>query len=139
MNSVLQETIEETEITTLVNEYFIIQCLRTILRESSGHSLPQLVIKLYEINAGIKNFIQNTIKTTVKKFLLQHPSIFNIDDENGTVTLTEELPIFSSEEVSKHCTKDDAWIAIDGQVYDITEFVQTHWGWTSAGTCSFIA
>ena len=117
-----------------VNEFLIIKYLRAILQEDRSHSLSQLVIKLYKCDDRIKDFIQNALQINVKKFLLKYPEFFSFDEESSTVTLTEELPIFSSEEISKHCTKDDAWIAVDGQVYDITEFVRTHWGWTSAGT-----
>jgi cytochrome b involved in lipid metabolism len=116
-----------------VNEDHVIQSLRKILQDLSPHSLPQLVVRLYKSDAKFKDYFQNTLKISVKTFLLQNPSIFEFDEENCTVTLAKELPKFSAEEVSKHCTKDDAWIALDGQVYDITEFVRTHWGWTSAG------
>ncbi len=119
---------------TVLNEYSIIHCLRTILQQDGSHSLSQLVINLYKCDSRIKVFIQNTLKTTVKIFLIDHPEIFTIDDESSTVSLADDLPIFSSKELSKHCSKDDAWIAVDGLVYDITEFVRTHWGWTSAGT-----
>eukprot|EP00419_Tripos_fusus_P013059 CAMPEP_0172669104 /NCGR_PEP_ID=MMETSP1074-20121228/9474_1 /TAXON_ID=2916 /ORGANISM="Ceratium fusus, Strain PA161109" /LENGTH=516 /DNA_ID=CAMNT_0013485841 /DNA_START=68 /DNA_END=1618 /DNA_ORIENTATION=+ len=32
------------------------------------------------------------------------------------------------EEVSKHCTADDAWIIVDGNVYDVTKFAKLHPG-----------
>ena len=35
---------------------------------------------------------------------------------------------FSAEEVAQHCTRDDAWLIIDGLVYDVTEFVEQHPG-----------
>ncbi len=31
-------------------------------------------------------------------------------------------PIFTLEEVAKHCVSDDAWVAIAKKVYDITSF-----------------
>lgn len=35
---------------------------------------------------------------------------------------------FSVEQVAKHCSRDDAWMIIDGLVYDVTEFVDDHPG-----------
>lgn len=35
---------------------------------------------------------------------------------------------FSSEEVALHSGADDAWIVVDGEVYDVTEFLQSHPG-----------
>lgn len=32
------------------------------------------------------------------------------------------------EEVQKHCTADDAWIVVDGDVYDVTKFARLHPG-----------
>lgn len=34
-------------------------------------------------------------------------------------------------DVARHNTKDDAWVAVDGRVFDITHHVATHPGWTS--------
>lgn len=36
--------------------------------------------------------------------------------------------MFTKEQVSKHCTKDDCWIIIDSNVYDVTKFMQQHPG-----------
>jgi len=33
------------------------------------------------------------------------------------------------EEVAKHKAREDAWIVVDNQVYDITEHVVHHPGW----------
>ena len=32
--------------------------------------------------------------------------------------------VFTMEEVARHNTADDAWLAIDGDVYDITKFIK---------------
>lgn len=34
----------------------------------------------------------------------------------------------SKDELAKHYKKDDCWTAIDGKVYDITEYIQFHPG-----------
>ncbi|ORY94121.1 cytochrome b5-like heme/steroid binding domain-containing protein [Syncephalastrum racemosum] len=36
--------------------------------------------------------------------------------------------IFSFEDISKHNTRDDLWMVINGKVYDITAFVDEHPG-----------
>jgi len=46
--------------------------------------------------------------------------------------------MWDKQEVARHNHKEDAWIVVNGDVYDITEFVRTHWGWNSAGKNSTI-
>jgi len=36
--------------------------------------------------------------------------------------------LISMEEVAKHCTKDDCWLVLCGNVYDLSEFQATHPG-----------
>jgi cytochrome b involved in lipid metabolism len=38
------------------------------------------------------------------------------------------LPKYSMEEVSKHNTRDDCWVVLDGRVYDVTKFISRHPG-----------
>lgn len=44
----------------------------------------------------------------------------------------EETPktekIFALEEVKKHTREDDCWLVVDGQVFDVTEFLDEHPG-----------
>ncbi|CAJ1366247.1 unnamed protein product [Effrenium voratum] len=40
------------------------------------------------------------------------------------------LMSFTREEVAKHSTPEDAWIVVDGDVYDVTKFAQMHPGGT---------
>lgn len=34
--------------------------------------------------------------------------------------------VYEYDEISKHNTKEDLWMAIDGKVYDCTEFLDEH-------------
>ena len=36
--------------------------------------------------------------------------------------------LYTSEEVKKHCTKDDCWVIISSQVYDLSKWIQFHPG-----------
>ena len=38
------------------------------------------------------------------------------------------LQEYTWEEIGKHCTKDDMWIAIEDYVYDVTKWSQRHPG-----------
>lgn len=37
-------------------------------------------------------------------------------------------PTYSLAEVAKHASKTDAWMVIDGKVYDVTDFLEDHPG-----------
>ena len=41
---------------------------------------------------------------------------------------------FRSEEVALHRGLDDAWVVVDGEVYDVTEFLQSHPGGPEVST-----
>ncbi|MFY7927361.1 MAG: cytochrome b5 domain-containing protein [Oligoflexus sp.] len=39
---------------------------------------------------------------------------------------TEELKVFTSEEVARHDSKQDCWLMIEGMVYDVTNYLPKH-------------
>lgn len=42
--------------------------------------------------------------------------------------MSEELKVYTFEEVSKHKTTDDLWIVYNGRVYDVTKYIDEHPG-----------
>ena len=120
-----------------LDEEKIVHILFATVHESEDRSLHHIVKLFYQRDKRIKDFIQHRMNTSVLALLRGHPHLFDVDLDNNSVSLAAQLPFITLEEISKHCSKDDAWIAVEGEVYNITEFVQTHWGWTSAGKDTF--
>jgi cytochrome b involved in lipid metabolism len=48
--------------------------------------------------------------------------------ETAKQKVLKHLGNLTAEDVSKHAKKDDAWIIVDGKVYDVTSYVDTHPG-----------
>ncbi|GJQ09371.1 hypothetical protein GpartN1_g1162.t1 [Galdieria partita] len=42
--------------------------------------------------------------------------------------MSPPLPGYSLQEVKKHCSSNDAWIVVQGRVYDVTPFLDDHPG-----------
>jgi cytochrome b involved in lipid metabolism len=40
----------------------------------------------------------------------------------------EMTPAFSLKDVSRHCSEQDAWVVVDGRVYDVSGFLPSHPG-----------
>jgi hypothetical protein len=69
-------------------------------------------------------------------------SLFQVGDDDRPGTRSAHWPgvvvaqvtaaprIITLDEVAKHATRDDAWMVVDGVVYDITPHVKKHPGWT---------
>lgn len=42
--------------------------------------------------------------------------------------LASNTPVVSAEELQKHSTSGDCWIAVHSRVYDVTDFLEEHPG-----------
>ncbi|KAJ3116991.1 Cytochrome b2, mitochondrial precursor, partial [Phlyctochytrium bullatum] len=42
--------------------------------------------------------------------------------------MSKQLKQVTLQELAKHNKEDDAWIAVDGKVYDVTDFLDGHPG-----------
>ena len=67
-----------------------------------------------------------TISTAVATYMLAQPSVAN--DEAATKTPQRKISV---EEFVKHNTADDCWITVNGNVYDLTDFIEMHPGGTT--------
>jgi len=125
-----------------VNEASVINAIVMILRESKGAAtVAATVMALYKEDPRFKDFVRNKLGSTVIDILERHPAHFALDEGKNLVALsTDENSehVFSMTEVARHNHKEDAWIVVNGEVYNITDFVRTHWGWNSAGKNSTI-
>lgn len=52
--------------------------------------------------------------------------------------VAEDGRVFTAAEVGAHKTQTDAWINVDGLVYDITRFIETHPGGKEVNTFLYI-
>lgn len=52
--------------------------------------------------------------------------------------VAEDGRVFTAAEVRAHKTETDAWISVDGLVYDITRFIETHPGGKEVNTFLYI-
>jgi cytochrome b involved in lipid metabolism len=42
------------------------------------------------------------------------------------IAAQEELPVFTLEEVAEHASAESCWMAIEGHVYDVTDYLPMH-------------
>ncbi|CAE7751757.1 CYTB5-D, partial [Symbiodinium sp. CCMP2456] len=45
--------------------------------------------------------------------------------EPGTSAISKNIPL---SEVNRHCTPENCWVALNGKVYDLSEFMDRHPG-----------
>jgi cytochrome b involved in lipid metabolism len=124
-----------------VTEQSIINTIISILRESKGTAtVAATVVALYKTDTRNKDFVKNQLGITVVALLERHPTHFALDAAKHLVALSSDetsAHVFTMDEISRHNHKEDAWIVVNDEVYNITEFVRTHWGWNAAGSALF--
>ncbi len=47
-------------------------------------------------------------------------------EPDGPVSTTADLRAYTNEEVAKHNTQQDCWMAIEGKVYDLSAYLPEH-------------
>jgi len=62
-----------------------------------------------------------------------------VDTGPSIASQSKEFGSVSASELAKHVHRDDAWIAVDGIVYNITPHLQNHPGWSSASISTVVA
>merc|ERR1712032_695772 len=67
-----------------------------------------------------------------------HPDMRSEKQMPGFPTPTERVS-FPMDEVRRHTSKDDAWIVVHNNVYNITNFIKHHPGWEVGSQSSTIA
>ena len=50
------------------------------------------------------------------------------DFRHATTDVAAEVPTFTLEEVAKHNTDKDCWVAVNGDVLNVTDFLRDHPG-----------
>ena len=49
-------------------------------------------------------------------------------EQSATIPTPDGSPVYTLDEVAAHATADDCWMAIHGNVYDVTSFIPRHPG-----------
>jgi cytochrome b involved in lipid metabolism len=55
-------------------------------------------------------------------------------DNKGAAVAVDKTTVYTLQEVSRHVTQRDAWISVQGNVYDISPFIRSHWGHIGGGS-----
>lgn len=81
--------------------------------------------KLFVVDKSVvnKNKPNTNLETQKNSDQVQNDSV-----SNKTAQPTEPAQTISSEELKKHNSASDCWLAIEGKVYDVTSFITSHPG-----------
>ena len=77
------------------------------------------------INLPGDKSIDNNIQTNS---INNEPSTLQPNDNNKTQSNSDELTQFTLEEVATHNTRDDCYLVIRNNVYDVSNFIDSHPG-----------
>lgn len=50
------------------------------------------------------------------------------EEKDWSKETAQQMPLYTLEEVAKHCKEGDYWMVIDNRVYDVTNFIASHPG-----------
>mmetsp|Transcript_20912 Transcript_20912/g.34514 ORF Transcript_20912/g.34514 Transcript_20912/m.34514 type:complete len:579 (+) Transcript_20912:48-1784(+) len=115
--------------------------LESALCLSAAVSGIALVIQLlFDWNAGITDPTKKPEKAEMPQLTAVDAQIATLREDRGVTKVMPRhpklparltdmpLPKFTMAEVSKHCTRADCWVVLDGLAYDITRFIDKHPG-----------
>ena len=81
-----------------------------------GASVAQVVGAIYKKDPRIKDFIKETLACTAIELMTRTPSRFAISRDKRVVLPADSGAVITMDEVAKHCTKEDGWIVVKGEV-----------------------
>lgn len=81
-----------------------------------GASVTQVVGAVYKNDPRMKDFIKETLGCTAIELMARTPRQFAISRDKCVVLPADSGAAITMEEVAKHCTKEDGWIVVKGEV-----------------------
>jgi hypothetical protein len=80
-------------------------------------------------SGGVLSAAPQADRTALDDFPAYHSNRCRaLREADAGVSGGERLPYYTMEQVSRHCTPADCWMAAAGKVYDATDFMQLHPG-----------
>jgi len=104
------------------------------MNNQSNQTKTELDYKKLPDNQTNKQFNQQTQDPTRKESKTRTKTKSEEDEVKMFKKVDKKLmkDVYTTEEVSKHCTAEDCWMIIKGNVYDITQYFDLHPGGTRA-------
>jgi cytochrome b involved in lipid metabolism len=96
----------------------------------------QLQRKSRKTSLTLRSAISNSVEDDGNVLQIQGQTYNNAAGEGVDVSSGHDEGIYNghgqrvrtTEEILEHRSEDDAWIVVDGKVYDVTHFLETHPG-----------